>query len=213
MAVTLDDFKNLDPKDAGNWPLVVQLTSAVVLVAVVVAAGVFYFWQPQFDELDAGVQQEEQLKQQYLEKKKKSINLEAYRQQLLEIQQAFGALLKQLPNKSEMETLLTEINQAGVGRGLMFELFKPGSEVKTAEFAEMPINIKVTGSYHDLSAFVSDVAQLSRIVTLSDIKLSVPKDPSLLSMEATVKTYRALDEAEQQAIRQAEIEARKKNRQ
>ncbi|WP_047397021.1 type 4a pilus biogenesis protein PilO [Chitinibacter sp. ZOR0017] len=213
MAVTLDDFKNLDPKDAGNWPLVVQLTSAVVLVAVVVAAGVFYFWQPQFDELDAGVQQEEQLKQQYLEKKKKAINLEAYRQQLLEIQQAFGALLKQLPNKSEMETLLTEINQAGVGRGLMFELFKPGSEVKTAEFAEMPINIKVTGSYHDLSAFVSDVAQLSRIVTLSDIKLSVPKDPSLLSMEATVKTYRALDEAEQQAIRQAEIEARKKNRQ
>ncbi|WP_028449674.1 type 4a pilus biogenesis protein PilO [Chitinibacter tainanensis] len=213
MAVTLDDFKNLDPKDAGNWPIVVQLTSAVVLVTVVVAAGVFYFWQPQFDELDAGVQQEEQLKQQYLEKKKKAINLEAYRQQLLEIQQAFGALLKQLPNKSEMETLLTEINQAGVGRGLMFELFKPGSELKTAEFAEMPINIKVTGSYHDLSAFVSDVAQLSRIVTLGDIKLSVPKDPSLLSMEATIKTYRALDEAEQQAIRQAEIEARKKNRQ
>ncbi|WP_228028026.1 type 4a pilus biogenesis protein PilO [Chitinibacter fontanus] len=213
MAITFDELKNLDPKDAGNWPIVVQLGAMVIVMAAVVAAGVFYFWQPQFDELDVGAQKEEQLKQEFLDKKKKAINLEAYRQQLLEIQQSFGALLKQLPNKSEMETLLTEINQAGVGRGLLFELFKPGSELKTAEFAEMPIQIKVTGSYHDLSAFVSDVAQLSRIVTLSDIKLSVPKDPALLNMEATIKTYRALDEAEQQAIRQAELEARKKKRQ
>lgn len=213
MAITFDELKNLDPKDAGNWPIAVQLGAMVLVMAAVVAVGVFYFWQPQFDELDVGAQKEEQLKQEFLDKKKKAINLEAYRQQLLEIQQSFGALLKQLPNKSEMETLLTEINQAGVGRGLLFELFKPGTEVKTAEFAEMPIQIKVTGSYHDLSAFVSDVAQLSRIVTLSDIKLSVPKDPALLNMEATIKTYRALDEAEQQAIRQAELEARKKKRQ
>jgi type IV pilus assembly protein PilO len=213
MAITFDELKNLDPKEAGNWPVPVQLGSMLLLLVVVVAAGVFYFWQPQFDELEVGAQQEEQLKQEFLDKKKKAINLEAYRQQLLEIQQSFGALLKQLPNKSEMETLLTEINQAGVGRGLLFELFKPGSEVKTAEFAEMPIQIKVTGSFHDLSAFVSDVAQLSRIVTLSDVKLSVPKDPALLSMEATIKTYRTLDEAEQQAIRQAELDARKKNRQ
>lgn len=212
MAMTFDEFRNLDPKDAGNWPIPVQLGAMFLLLIIVVAAGVFYFWQPQFDELEVGTQQEEQLKQEFLDKKKRAINLEAYRQQLLEIQQSFGALLKQLPNKSEMETLLTEINQAGVGRGLLFELFKPGAEVKTSEFAEMPIQIKVTGSFHDLSAFVSDVAQLSRIVTLSDVKLSVPKDPAMLNMEATIKTYRALDEAEQQAIRQAELEARKKNR-
>jgi type IV pilus assembly protein PilO len=213
MIMTLDELKNLDPKDAGNWPIPVQLSAMLLVLVLVVGAGYFYLWSPQLEELDVGVQQEEQLKQDFLDKKKRAINLDAYKQQLLEIQQSFGALLKQLPNKSEMETLLTEINQSGVGRGLLFELFKPGLEVKTAEFAEMPISIKVTGTYHDLAAFVSDVAQLSRIVTLSDIKLSAPKDPSTLSMEATVKTYRALDEAELQAIRQAELEARKKNRQ
>jgi type IV pilus assembly protein PilO len=213
MAITIDELKNLDPKEAGSWPMPLQLASMAIVLTVVILLGVFYFWQPQFEELDAGVQREEQLKQEFLEKKKKAINLEAYREQLLEIQKSFGALLKQLPNKSEMETLLTEINQAGVGRGLLFDLFKPGAEVKTAEFAEMPIQIKVTGSYHDLSAFISDVAQLSRIVTLSDVKLSVPKDPSMLIMEATIKTYRALDDAEQQAIRQAEQEARKNKRQ
>ncbi|QLG89720.1 type 4a pilus biogenesis protein PilO [Chitinibacter bivalviorum] len=211
--MTLDELKNLDPKDAGNWPIPVQLGAMALLAALVIGIGHYYVWQPQLDELEVGRQKEEQLKQDFLEKKKRAINLEAYRQQLLEIQQSFGALLKQLPNKSEMETLLTEINQAGVGRGLLFELFKPGVELKTAEFAEMPISIKVTGSYHDLAAFVSDVAQLSRIVTLSDIKLSVPKDPSMLTMEATIKTYRALDDAELQAIRQAELEARKKKRQ
>ena len=210
--MTLDELKNLDPKEAGNWPMPIQLGTMLLVLALVLLAGYFYFWSPQLDELNVGRQKEEQLKQDFLDKKKKAINLEAYRQQLLEIQQSFGALLKQLPNKSEMETLLTEINQAGVGRGLQPELFKPGAEVKTAEFAEMPISIKVTGSYHDLAAFVSDVAQLSRIVTLSDIHLSVPKDPSALSMEATIKTYRALDEAELQSIRQAELEARKKKR-
>ncbi|WP_348943978.1 type 4a pilus biogenesis protein PilO [Chitinibacter sp. FCG-7] len=233
MSITFDELKSLDPKEAGNWPMPVQFGAMGLLLVVIVALGVFYFWQPQFEELDQGVQKEEQLKQEFLEKKKKAINLEAYRQQLLEIQQSFGALLKQLPNKSEMETLLTEINQAGVGRGLLFELFKPNAEVKTSEFAEMPIQIKVSGTYHDLSAFVSDVAQLSRIVTLSDVQISavseqgnkpapqkdkmgnsiVVKDVDLLVMEATIKTYRALDEAELQAIRQAELDARKKKRQ
>ena len=163
------------------------------------------------DELTAAKATEEQLKVEFIDKKKRAINLAEYKQQLLEIQQSFGALLKQLPNRSEMETLLTEINQAGVGRGLLFELFKPGVEVKTAEFVEGPISIKVTGSYHDLAAFVSDIAQLSRIVILTDVKLLGAKD-QMLTMEATIKTYRALDEAELQAIQQAEAEARKKKK-
>ncbi|MBM5574720.1 MULTISPECIES: type 4a pilus biogenesis protein PilO [Deefgea] len=209
--MTLDDLRNLDPKDAGNWPIQVQLGSLIVVLVLTIAAGYFYVWSAQVEELDAGQATEVQLKTEFIDKKKRAINLAEYKQQLLEIQQSFGALLKQLPNRSEMETLLTEINQAGVGRGLLFELFKPGLEIKTAEFVEAPISIKVTGSYHDLAAFVSDIAQLSRIVILSDIKLSTSKD-QLLTMEATIKTYRALDEAELQAIRQAEAEARKKKK-
>ena len=209
--MTLDDLRNLDPKDAGNWPIQVQLGSLIVVLVLTIAAGYFYVWSAQVEELDAGKATEVQLKTEFIDKKKRAINLAEYKQQLLEIQQSFGALLKQLPNRSEMETLLTEINQAGVGRGLLFELFKPGLEIKTAEFVEAPISIKVTGSYHDLAAFVSDIAQLSRIVILSDIKLSTSKD-QLLTMEATIKTYRALDEAELQAIRQAEAEARKKKK-
>ncbi|MCB5195407.1 type 4a pilus biogenesis protein PilO [Deefgea salmonis] len=209
--MTLDDLRNLDPKDAGNWPIQAQLGSLIVVLVLTIAAGYFYVWSAQVEELDAGQATEIQLKTEFIDKKKRAINLAEYKQQLLEIQQSFGALLKQLPNRSEMETLLTEINQAGVGRGLLFELFKPGLEVKTAEFVEAPISIKVTGSYHDLAAFVSDVAQLSRIVILSDIKLTSSKD-QLLTMEATIKTYRALDEAELQAIRQAEAEARKKKK-
>ncbi len=211
--MTLDDIRNLDPKDAGNWPIQVQLSSLVLVLILVVTGGYFYLWSDQMDQLTAAKATEEQLKLDYLDKKKRAINLAEYKQQLLEIQQSFGALLKQLPNRSEMETLLTEINQAGVGRGLLFELFKPGVEIKTAEFVEAPISIKVTGSYHDLAAFVSDVAQLSRIVILSDVKLSATKDKDkMLAMEATIKTYRALDEAELQAIRQAEAEARKKKK-
>lgn len=209
--MTLDELRRLDAKDAGNWPLSVQFVCMSLVFALVMAGGYFYVWSDQFDELEAGRAKEEQLKQQFLEKKKKAVNLEAYRQQLLEIEQAFGAMLKQLPNKSEMETLLTEINQAGVGRGLMFELFKPGEEVKTSEFVEQPISIKVTGNYHDLASFVSDVAQLSRIVTLGDIHLAPAKDGQLI-MEATIKTYRVLDEAELQAIKQAEANARKKKK-
>ncbi|QZA81861.1 type IV pilus inner membrane component PilO [Deefgea piscis] len=209
--MTLDDLRNLDPKDAGNWPIQVQLGSLIVVLVLTIAAGYFYVWSAQVEELEAGQATEIQLKTEFIDKKKRAINLAEYKQQLLEIQQSFGALLKQLPNRSEMETLLTEINQAGVGRGLLFELFKPGLEIKTAEFVEAPISIKVTGSYHDLAAFVSDIAQLSRIVILSDVKLSASKD-QLLTMEATIKTYRALDEAELQAIRQAEAEARKKKK-
>ncbi|GGP27854.1 type 4a pilus biogenesis protein PilO [Silvimonas amylolytica] len=210
--MTLDELRNLDPKDMGNWPRAAQIGLIVVLVVVVLVAGYFLLWSDQMDELATGQQQEEALKAQYLDKAQKAANLEAYKQQLKEIQDSFGVLLRQLPTKSEMETLLTEINQAGVGRGLQFDLFRPQAETKTAEFAEMPIDIRITGSYHDLSAFVSDVAQLSRIVTLTNIELTVPKSPDTLAMAAVVKTYRALDDAEQQQVRQAEVDAKKRTR-
>jgi len=209
--MNLSELRTLDPKDAGNWPISVQISLLAIVFCAVLAIGHFYFWGPQLEDLEAGRAQEEQLKEQFKEKKAKAVNLEAYRQQLLEIQESFGALLKQLPNKSEMETLLTEINQAGVSSGLQFELFRPGSEVKTNEFAEMPIAIKISGNFYDLAAFVSNVAQLSRIVTINDIRLS-PVAGGALTLEATVKTYRALDDAEQQALRMAEIEAKKRKK-
>lgn len=209
--MNLNELRTLDPKDAGNWPIPVQISLLAIVFSAILAVGYFYFWSPQLEDLDAGRAQEEQLKEEFKVKKAKAVNLEAYRQQLLEIQESFGALLKQLPNKSEMETLLTEINQAGVSSGLQFELFRPGAEVKTNEFAEMPIAIRISGSFHDLAAFVSNVAQLSRIVTVHDIRL-VPAAGGTLTLEATVKTYRALDDAEQQALRMAEIEARKRKK-
>jgi type IV pilus assembly protein PilO len=139
----------------------------------------------------------------FLEKKKLAVNLEAYKQQRAEIEQSFGALLKQLPNKSEMDALLIDINQAGLGRGLAFELFKPAERENLTEFyAELPVNIKVTGNYHDLGAFASDVAKMPRIVLLTDLKLDPPTG-NVLSMEAVAKTYRYLDEEEVSKQRKA----------
>jgi len=136
------------------------------------------------------------LRDTFIEKKKQALNLDAYRQQLSEIEKAFSTLLKQLPSKSEMEALLTDINQAGLGRGLQFELFKPAaSEVVSDFYAELPITIRVTGSYHDLGAFASDISKLSRIVLLNDVNLMLAKDTGL-AMDAVAKTYRYLDEEE-----------------
>ncbi|MGH8751082.1 MAG: type 4a pilus biogenesis protein PilO, partial [Burkholderiales bacterium] len=131
----------------------------------------------------------------FVDKKKQAINLETYRKQLAEIEQSFGALLKQLPNKSEMDALLTDINQAGLGRGLQFELFKPAASETVADFyATLPISIKITGNYHELGAFASDIAKLPRIVTLNDIAINPAG--GVLSMDAVAKTYRYLDEEE-----------------
>ena len=145
--------------------------------------------------LDKAQATEAKLKEEYASKKARAVNLELYVQQLKDIEQSFGALLKQLPNKSEMDALLTDINQAGLGRGLQFELFKPAAQERMADFyAELPINVKVTGSYHDMGAFASDVAQLPRIVTLND--LSIVNDKGTLTMDAVAKTFRYLDEEE-----------------
>ncbi len=188
------DFKSMDPRDPGAWP---PIPRAVILVAIFVAAvalGWWFVWRVQLDELDVKVQEEEKLKREWLDKKKQAVNLDEYRNQLAEINRSFGALLKQLPSASEMESLLVDINQSGLGRGLQFELFKPGTEVMKDFYAELPITIKVTGGYHDLGAFAGDVAKLPRIVTLNDIDIQ-PKDGTL-SMSAVAKTFRYLDEEE-----------------
>ena len=208
----VEDFKRLNPRDPGTWPAIPKLTALAAVLIVLPVAAYFLDWQSQLDELNAGQQQEKKLKDDYVNKKRQAINLELYRQQLREIDTQFGALLRQLPNKSQMDALLVDINQAGLGRGLQFELFKPAPAEMVREFyAELPIQIKVAGNYHDMGAFASDVGQLSRIVTLNDVSIAAAKDGTL-QMEATARTFRYLDEEEIAAQRKAQQAAKKGRR-
>jgi len=201
--MTLDDIRNLNPRDIGTWPVVPKLVSLLLLLVLIVLAGYWFDWRGQLAALDVARQKEQELRTTFLEKQKQAVNLEAYRQQLAKIEQEFGEMLKQLPNRSEMEALLSDINQAGLGRGLQFQLFRPAQKETMSEFyAELPITIKLTGSYHDMGAFASDVSQLPRIVTLNDISLSADKE-GVLTMEAVARTYRYLDESEIAAQRKA----------
>jgi type IV pilus assembly protein PilO len=194
----LDELRQLDPKQPGNWPWPVKAGAFVVIFIALQVGAYFVFWQSQQAAIDQGREDVAKQKETFLEKKKLAVNLDAYKQQRAEIEQSFGALLKQLPNKSEMDALLIDINQAGLGRGLAFDLFKPAATENITEFyAELPVSIKVTGNYHDLGAFASDVAKMPRIVLLTDIKLDPPQGGGgVLSMEAVAKTYRYLDEEE-----------------
>lgn len=191
----LEELKNVDPKTPGSWPWAIKIGAFVAVFVAVVAVGAVADWQGQWDSLQVIKQEELQLRDTFLAKKKEAINLDIIKKQLIETQQSFGALLKQLPSKSEMDALLTDINQAGLGRGLQFELFRPGAEAATGVFTEQPISIRVTGSYDDLGKFSSDISQLPRIVTLNDIGIA-PMAGGVLSMDATAKTYRYLDEDE-----------------
>ena len=194
----LEQFKHLNPKNPGTWPPLPKLLALVALLAALVGAGYVADWQGQMDELVAGAGEEVKLKEQYKGKKQSAVNLDLHRQQLREIDNSFGALLKQLPNKSQMDALLVDINQAGLGRGLQFDLFRPAPRETVKDFyAELPVSLRLTGGYHDMGQFASDIAQLSRIVTLNDIAI-VPsgKDGSALVMETTAKTFRYLDEEE-----------------
>lgn len=195
--MTFDDYKRLDPRDIGNWPVLPKLMALFAILVVIVFAGYWFDWSTQMEELAAARQKETDLRAQFLDKKSQAVNLDAYRKQLDDIEQSFGAMLKQLPNKSEMEALLTDINQAGLGRGLQFDLFRPAAAETMSEFyAELPITIKVKGAYHDIGAFASDVSQLSRIVTLNDVAVTTDKVTGGLVLDATAKTYRYLDDNE-----------------
>jgi type IV pilus assembly protein PilO len=192
----LDQFKNLNTRDPGAWPPLPKAMLLVGLLVGIVTLGYFLDWQEQMEALDAGRVQEVKLKEDYVGKAQQAINLDLYRQQLREIDSSFGALLRQLPNRSQMDALLVDINQAGLGRGLQFELFKPApAETKREFYAELPVTLKLNGSYHDMGQFASDIGQLSRIVTLNDIALTGAKD-GMLSMDVTAKTFRYLDDEE-----------------
>lgn len=193
--MTLDDINKLDLKTLADWPLPSKLAALVLLCIAIVAGGWWFDWRGGMETLDTAKQKETELRGVFTTKKNQAINLEAYKKQLADIEQAFGALLKQLPNKQEMDALITDVNQAGLGRGLQFELFKPEAESVSEFYAETPIHVKLTGGYHDIAAFVSDVSKLSRIVTLQDIAMDPGKD-GVMNMDAVVKTYRYLDDDE-----------------
>lgn len=196
--MTLDDLRRLDPKSIGSWPALPKIAVLFLVLIGLIAASYFLDWQGQLESIDTATKKEQSLRDTFLEKKKRAIDLDAYKKQLADIERSFGTLLKQLPSKSEMEALLTDINQAGLGRGLQFELFKPASSEVLSEFyAELPINIRVTGSYHDMGAFASDISKLSRIVLLNDVNLALnSKEAGGLTMDAVAKTYRYLDDEE-----------------
>ncbi len=209
--MTLDDIRRLNIRDAGNWPLLPKIMILGVLFFLILLAGAFFDWRDQFEALDKAQDEEIKLREAYASKKAKAVNLDLYVQQLKEIEQSFGALLKQLPNKSEMDALLTDINQAGLGRGLQFELFRPATQERMADFyAELPISVRITGNYHDMGAFASDVAQLPRIVTLNDV--GIVNDKGALIMEATAKTFRYLDEEEVAKQRKSVKDAKDKGK-
>jgi type IV pilus assembly protein PilO len=193
-----EDFNNIDLKNAGNLPLPVKAVLLAGLSLLILAAAYWFLWRPALEELEQAKARETQLRQVYVVKKAEAINLDAYKEQMVEIERTFVNLLKQLPDRSQMDGLLTDINQAGLERGLRFELFKPGQETLRDFYAEMPISLKVNGYYHDLGGFAADIAKLPRIVTLNDLAISLPKDTkdNRLTMEAVARTYRYLDPGE-----------------
>jgi type IV pilus assembly protein PilO len=205
----LDEFKRTNWKDPGTWHAGPKLVVLLGILIAIPVAGYFIDTSSQIEDLDKLRTDETRLKDQYLDKKKQAVNLDLHRQQLREIDTQFGALLRQLPNRSQMDALLVDINQAGLGRGLQFELFRPAPSEITREFyAERPITVRVTGSYHDMGAFASDVGQLPRIVTLNDVTITA--DKGTLALDATARTFRYLDDEEVAAQRKGAKGAAKK---
>jgi type IV pilus assembly protein PilO len=195
----LEELQTLDPRDPGRWPLPVR-AGAVGLAFIVLAIALIYFfvWDEQRPELQQRENEEQSLRQEFHTKHAKAVNLELYKQQLKDIERSFGALLRQWPGKTEVPNLLVDISQTGLSSGLEEKLFQPQGEVKKDFYAELPIKIRLTGSYHQFGQFVSGIAALPRIVTLHDIDIKTDSKDAYdqLSLELTAKTYRYLDEDE-----------------
>jgi len=201
-------FRGLNPNQPGQWPWLPKAASFAALAIMVVVVGWFLLLTDAHDALDAERAKEPVLKQDYRAKLAQAVNLEELRKQKLQVEEYVTQLEKQLPGKAEMDALLSDINQAGLGRGLQFELFRPGQVVVKDYYAELPIAIRVSGRYHDIGAFAADVANLSRIVTLHNMNLvsATGKDASgMLAMEATARTYRYLDPGEVEAQKKATV--------
>jgi type IV pilus assembly protein PilO len=204
-------FQGLKGRQPGQWPLAPRLLCAVGVAAAVAVAGYFLYWSGQFEEQDALAQKEQKLRADYQSKMAQAINLDALKRQKNQVDQYVSRLEKQLPSKAEMDALLSDITHAGTGRGLQFELFKPGQAVVKDYYAEQPIAIKLTGRYHDLGAFAADIAHMPRIVTLNNMVLTSGKD-NVLTLDATAKTFRYLDPDEAAAQRKSRDDQKKKNK-
>jgi type IV pilus assembly protein PilO len=199
----LDELRALDPRDPGRWPLPALVASvAAVLIILTFVLSYVFVWQNQRPELDRYEAEEDKLRSEFKMKHAKAVNLEIYKQQLKDIERSFGALLRQLPGKTEVPNLLVDISQTGLAAGLQEKLFQPGAEQKRDFYAELPIHIRLTGSYHEFGEFVSGIAALPRIVTLHDIDIKTESKDSYdtLSLDLTAKTYRYLDEDELAAV-------------
>lgn len=206
-------FQGLTLENVGVWPLFPRLAVWVFVIAVCALLGYLLLWSKQIDELERLRGEESALKTQYRQKLQQAINLEDLRKQKEQVSQYVLTLEKQLPSKAEMDALLSDINQAGIGRGLQFELFRPGSVNVKDYYAELPITVRLSGRYHDLGGFASDIANLPRIVTLNNVTLGAQRGDGALTMDATAKTYRYLDEEEllkQRQARQAQAQAQAK---
>lgn len=205
----LSQFQGLTFENIGSWPLLPRLAVWGAVVAVCAVAGHFLLWSQQSEELERLRAEELTLKDQYRAKLQQAINLDELRRQKELVSQYVLTLEKQLPSKAEMDALLSDINQAGIGRGLQFELFRPGQTSLKDYYAELPISVRVSGRYHDLGSFASDIANLPRIVTLNNLNLTAQRD-GVLALDATARTYRYLDDEELAAQRKARQQAAKK---
>jgi len=195
----LEELRALDPRDPGRWPLSVRAGAVGIAFVALSLLGLYFFvWNEQRPELERRQAEELQLRGEFRDKHAKAVNLEVYKQQLKDIERSFGALLRQLPGKTEVPSLLVDISQTGLAAGLQEKLFQPEAEVKKDFYAELPIKIKLTGSYHQFGEFVSGIAALPRIVTLHDIDIKPDNKDAYdqLALELTAKTYRYLDEEE-----------------
>ncbi len=198
----LEELRSLDPRDPGRWPLAVRAGAVGIwLIVLTVFLTYMFVWQDERPELDRYQQDEQKLREEFKTKHAKAVNLQVYKQQLKDIERSFGALLRQLPGKTEVPNLLVDISQTGLAAGLQEKLFQPGPEVKKDFYAELPIKIRLTGSYHQFGQFVSGIAALPRIVTLHDIEIKPDSKDGYdeLSLDLTAKTYRYLDEDEMAA--------------
>jgi type IV pilus assembly protein PilO len=200
-------FEGLQGRHPGLWPLAPRLLCAAGVMAAVLGLGYYFYWSGQFEEQDTLATQEQTLRDAYRFKMAQAINLDALEAQQQQVNRYVERLEKQLPSKAEMAALLSDINQAGLGRGLQFELFRPGQVVVKDYYAELPIDIKVSGSYHDIGEFAADMAKMPRIVTLNNLALTTGKD-GVLSLDAVAKTFRYLDQEELDA----QSKARKKKK-
>ncbi len=194
--MNISDLNNLDLKNVAQAPLGVKFLLLVVLAIAIVALGYYMDWSGGLNELDGARAEEQSLRETYMTKRRQAINYDAYKARYRDTEQALAAMVRQLPNKAEIDALLTDVNQAGVSRGLEFDLFRPENEVVTDFYATLPVTIKVSGGYHDLAYFASDVAKLPRIVTMHDIVLTPALTGGRLTMDANIRTYRYLDENE-----------------